>query len=148
MLDIISNIFIEIVAGTIASIISFILIRKYLKKEKERTKKTSNRLRYNLWINNNFIRETNASRVFQNILISADKVYINKIKNVKKINSDYVLLDEKNYNKLELKQNRNYIKLERNSNLYVLKRFDYNKVENLSKDLAKSCNLKIKLKVL
>ena len=86
--------------------------------------------------------------VFQNILISADKVYINKIKNVKKINSDYVLLDEKNYNKLELKQNRNYIKLERNSNLYVLKRFDYNKVENLSKDLAISCNLKIKLKVL
>ena len=141
----------ELIINIISNVVSVFIVDKWFCKSTQNNSnshRNNNRLRYNLWINNSFIRETNASRVFQNILISADKVYINKIKNVKKINSDYVLLDEKSYNKLELKQNRNYIKLEKNSNLYVLKRFDYNKVENLSKDLAKSCNLKIKLKVL
>lgn len=124
------------------------LYRFFLKKKSLANKNERKFYRYNLWINNVFVKETNASRIFQNIILSLDNKQREKVLKSFKLNDNSVLLDKKSFNKLESIMKKNYIPLcKNNSDFFVIKYFDYSNTEKYIKNLEKVTGLKIKVKL-
>lgn len=133
---------IEAIAGIFSNVVSGIILEKIYPNRC----KYSKHKRYRLYLDGNFIRETNSSRLLQNILLNSDDFYIKNFLNVKKIEGSYLIIDKKKYNNLNRSEVRNYVKLNREEDLYVLKIRDYSRSKEIAKNLAKECNVKIKLK--